>query len=167
MRNLVRWTRWTRTAVLAVGCLTGSATFAQGQHDVVFATDSAEYFGDPLPALQLLVRQKSAPRVARHHFCIVGFESPDSSRRAWVLWFEARRMLLWDGATDPVSARAALVHARRTIDLRTDVVKDQSALAGSGYLVTRAWVDELRSVCATRGQAYIVNGSGKQGALQR
>ena len=137
--------------------LTAGAAFAQDKQDAVFATESAAHFGDPLPALQLMVRQRSAPTAVRHHFCIIGYESPDSSRRAWVLWSEAKRISLWEGATDPTSAREALIQSRRNIDLRRDVVKDRAALEGSSYRVTRAWVNDLKADCAAKGKHYIVN----------
>jgi hypothetical protein len=62
-----------------------------------------------------------------------------------VLWPKGRRVILWEGeATD-------LAMARRTIRIPADVVKHESQVNGSTYVVTRAWLDGLTAACNNRG----------------
>jgi hypothetical protein len=106
-----------------------------------FRTDSA--FGDATARLEELLKGK------RGHFCVVGYQGPGESRRAWVVWREGRRIILWEGSS--------IAHSRRTLRLKKDVVRSEVELKGSTYLVTRAWVDRVTSDCARRGVAYDID----------
>lgn len=148
-------------ALWIVGVLAVQApAWAQDAGDSIFPTASAEFFGDATPALATLLRQRGVPVAAKHHFCVVGYQSADGSRRAWVLWREARRILLWEGTTDAASAPDALAHSRRQIDLRRHVAKPGSAPLGTGQ-VSPAWVDKLDDDCKAAGQLYTVERNHK------
>ena len=80
-----------------------------------------------------------------HDFCVVGYVAGDGSKLAWVLWRQGRQIILWEGGD------AGLEMSRRKLDLRTDVVKSESEINGSTYLVTKAWVDDLSASCDRSG----------------
>ena len=148
---------WISVALrLTVALAVGAPACAQDPGDVTFPTASAEFFGDATPALEVLLRQRGAPSAAKQHFCVVGYQSADGSRRAWVLWREAKRILLWEGATDAASARHALAQSRRQIDLRRQVAKPGSAPLGTGQ-VSPAWIDKVNADCKVAGQLYAID----------
>jgi hypothetical protein len=88
--------------------------------------------------------RKHRPK-ASNDFCVVGYVAADSSRLAWVIWRQGGEIILWEGQeSDPDSSR-------RRINLGRDVVKTDSDVRGSTYLVTRAWVADLTAACNRAG----------------
>lgn len=127
----------------------------QDEGDIPLATRSDADFGDATAPLKEMLRQRRISPARTQHFCIAGYQSAaHTGKRAWIVWKEGRQILLWNGATDPVSAKTAIARSRRVIDLRKHVVANESAIKGSTYLVTRAWVDKLTSECESRGEKY-------------
>jgi hypothetical protein len=130
--------------LLIVGLLwTGAAAFAAEQLPVVFDVNGDPGFAGYHAPLVAFLKAQHAHGSA--HVCILGEQSADGTKSAWVIWREGRKMLLWDGGD------ASMVGARRVLDLRRDVVATDAAVGGSTYLVTRAWVDEQMRLCNLRG----------------
>ncbi|CAE6686495.1 hypothetical protein R69927_01647 [Paraburkholderia domus] len=74
-------------------------------------------------------------------FCVLGVAGPGNLKQAWILWQQGRKIILWEGRG------AELDLSPRMVDLDKDVVKSDSDLHGSTYLVTKAWVDKLTVKC--------------------
>ena len=77
--------------------------------------------------------------------CILGERAADGSQSAWVIWPHGQTILLWDGGSSKMSA------SRRILDLKKDVVASEDEVAGSTYLVTRDWVNQLKARCTKLG----------------
>ena len=116
---------------------------AQEPGDTPFDFRADAAFGDAAVPLRELSKGK------RGHFCVVGYQGPAESRRAWVVWREGRRIILWEGSS--------IAHSRRVLRLKKDVVRTEADLKGSTYLVTRAWVDRVTADCARRGVQYDID----------
>jgi hypothetical protein len=143
---------WAITLVLGPGYV---ELRAQTEADKPFVTRSDRDFGDPSVALLELLRQQKIHSSKAQTFCVVGYQnSEQTEKRAWVLWSEGHKIILWSGATDPASAKTAIARSRRILDLRKDVVASEADIKGSTYLVSRGWVERLSSDCALRGEKY-------------
>jgi hypothetical protein len=91
------------------------------------------------------------------HYCIAGYRSASGDdERAWILWSEGRKIILWRAAADAQSAKTAIARSKRITDLKKDVVPSRADLKGSTYLVTQDWVDRVTADCASRGAKYQV-----------
>jgi hypothetical protein len=77
--------------------------------------------------------------------CILGEEDADGSKWAWIIWPRGHQMILWEDSSEP------LIHSRRILDLRTDVVASEDELHGSTYMVTRDWVSGETARCDRDG----------------
>ena len=121
-----------------------------------FDTRADPQFGDARPALRVYLAQQRPRWRAPQHFCVVGYVQPSGTRSAQVHWREGSRLILWEGASDPAFARDAIKSSRRDLDLSRDVVADEAAVAGSTYLVTRAWVRKVLTDCAAKGIRYTI-----------
>lgn len=98
------------------------------------------------PYHQLLVDFLKSQRIHKiNNFCILGEEYMDRTKSAWIIWHEGKKLILWDGHNEPLS------ESRRILDLNHDVVLDISDINGSNYLVTRAWVEQLKTRCEAQG----------------
>lgn len=85
---------------------------------------------------------------------MVGLRGPEGAN-AWVHWREAGRLILWNGKGERDDT---LLRSARALDLRTDMVANEAAVAGSTYRVTRAWVAARRADCAAKGDHYVIAG---------
>lgn len=121
-----------------------------------FDTRAEAGFGDASAALATYLDAQDAPVRGPQHFCVVGYRQPSGDRIAQVHWVEGNRLILWEPVADPEYARTALRHSRRDLDLATDVVADEAALAGSSYRVTRPWLARVLADCAAQGTAYTI-----------
>jgi hypothetical protein len=133
--------------------LAGPAS-AQDATDAFFDTRKAEHFGDARLPLREYLRTKLPLKQNHHHFCVIGYQGADKSRRAWVHWREGAQLMLWSGFTDPQYRRDSIRQSRRQLDLKTDVVKTEEEVAGSTYLVTQAWVTKVMGDCEKGGAKY-------------
>lgn len=98
------------------------------------------------PYHQLLVDFLNSQRIHKiNNFCILGEEYTDRTKSAWIIWYEGKKLILWDGHNEGLS------ESRRILDLNHDVVPNISDINGSNYLVTRAWVDQLKTRCEAQG----------------
>lgn len=77
--------------------------------------------------------------------CLLGEQHVDGTKSAWVIWRSGHTMLLWEGGTSSMAA------SRRLLDLSHDVVVSDDEVAGSTYLVTRAWVARQTERCRQVG----------------
>lgn len=130
---------------------------AQDSGDVPFDTRADAAFGDPTLALREFLRDRHIKSHKPQHFCAVGYQDASGmSRRAWVHWPQGGQIILWEGATDPASAKTAIARSRRVTDLGKDVVATEAEVKGSTYLVMRSWVDRITKECDARGAKYTV-----------
>ncbi|GEM_PF-670760 len=98
------------------------------------------------PYHKLLVDFLKFQRVHKiNNICILGEEFTDRTKSAWIIWYEGKKLILWDGHNEPLSV------SRRILDLDHDVVPDIPDINGSNYLVTRAWVEQLKKRCEAQG----------------
>jgi len=116
-----------------------------------FEASKNAFFGPPAPAARQLVSAEK--RTAEtHHFCVIGYELEGGGSNVWVHWQEAQRLLLWRGSSDAAEREAGLVRARRDLELGRDTVETPEEIAGSSYLVTRAWWEAMVSDCQVHGE---------------
>jgi len=132
-----------------------AAAGGQSPGDAFFDTRTASGYGDPVPALSTYLSRARPRPAGPQRFCVVGYAHADGDRTALVHWREGRRLILWDGR-DPDHPASLLTWGRRDLDLTRDVVATEAAIAGSTYLVTRAWADRVVADCARHGARYTV-----------
>jgi hypothetical protein len=78
-------------------------------------------------------------------FCVLGYKTHDELKNAFVVWRQGRQIIVWFGGDQALSA------STRIIRLNKDVVPTESDLHGSTYLVTKAWVNEVKTTCDHSG----------------
>lgn len=128
------------------------------QAEVAFAPRSDPSFGDARPAIARLLAETSPRPAGPQHFCAIGYRGPEGVV-AWVHWREANRLIFWLGKGDGSAAADALLRSNRNLDLNADVVATEADVAGSTYLVTRAWVAAKLADCAAKGDKYNISAS--------
>jgi len=101
-----------------------------------------------LPGRDAMVAYVANAKGAQH-LCVVPYD-----HYAWVYWQEGRRLILWEGSPHA----DALVRSRRVLDLDKDVVATEADVAGSTYLVTKAWVRDTLRDCREYGMRYTITG---------
>ena len=131
----------------------GNAAAAAPQ---IFDPREDEDFGDATPALTGLVAGSDPKPRGLQHFCVVGYRGPDGEH-AWVHWREARRLIFWLGRGDGTAPAETLLRSTRKLSLDEDVVATESEIAGSTYLVSRAWVDGRLADCQAHGAQYTIS----------
>jgi hypothetical protein len=137
-----RWRRASAAVTLLLAFFFAAAA-AASPFDQTFDLDGDPDFRDYRKVIRqyVLSQRLRLPTEA----CVVGLVVEGGGRLAWVLWPKGRRVILWEGeATD-------LAMAHRTIRIPADVVRDESEVNGSTYIVTRAWLDGLTATCNNRG----------------
>jgi len=135
-------------ALLAVAPAAANDGTDASVFDVKVDKDFAE-FRKPLASF-LRSRHAKAPTSV----CILGERHADGTKSAWVIWRGGHTMLLWDGGT------SAMVASRRILDLSHDVVASEDDVAGSTYLVTRAWVTRQTQRCRQLGTTILFTKRG-------
>ncbi len=147
-----------RTAYFSIGLgVAACAAVATGKpapSSVFFDTRYSPYYGDARPALKTFLAEEPPLASRTQRFCIVGYRG--ESDLAWVHWREGRRLILWEGRVAPEFKREAISQSRRDLDLRKDVVATEAEVAGSTYLVTRAWVAKTIADCRRHGVRYSI-----------
>lgn len=160
MRDMKRFPLLTiAAAALAPGGCAAAASLQKTAAEpapIIFDTRSDPAFGDATVPLKVYLDRATPAPHGPQHFCVVGYSYSDGGRHAQVHWREGRRLILWDGASDPVSARDAIAMARDDLDLTQDVVATEAEIAGSSYRVTQAWVDRVLADCAAKGTSYTI-----------
>ena len=132
--------------VAVVVCGLALWTRASGAEDSVLVTfdlASDPHFVNYKGVVESFARSKKIHGPAE--FCVVGYLAGDT-KLAWVIWQKGHQIILWDGGHAPLAL------SRRTIDLRKDVVKTQSEVGTSTYLMTQSWIDSLVSACNQFGK---------------
>jgi hypothetical protein len=122
----------------------------------VFDTRSDSRFGDAKIAIQTYLSALGVAKRKKNHVCIVGYTLGDGTRQAWAHWQERGRIILWEGSSNPEDMKDGLRLSRLDLDLDKDVVADTSAVGGSSFLVTRAWVSSVLFDCVRFGHLYKV-----------
>jgi hypothetical protein len=129
---------------------------AQNATDTFFDTDKDVDFGNARPALQEYLVRRAPLTSGRQHFCVVGYKTADGDKTASVHWREGRQIIKWLGSGEPAYAHESLVRSRSVVDLATGVVPAEVDIAGSTYLVTKAWADKVIADCGKHGKKYRV-----------
>ena len=129
---------------------------AQDAQRATFATRADPHFGSAVKPLRAYLAKAKPRWRAAQHFCVVGYIRPSGDRTAQIHWREGKRLILWEGASEPAFARDAIRDSRRDLSLTKDVVADEAAVNGSSYLVTRAWVAGVLADCARAGTRYTI-----------
>lgn len=122
--------------------------------------------------LRAYLRTKEEVRAARYtdkpnSFCFVKQAPeagvPGSGASVWMLWSEGREIVNRGdgrGGDLPPGEEADFAGRReafaKSVNLDTDVVATPQDIAGSTYLVDRAWVDRLTSACRKIGRTVAV-----------
>lgn len=133
--------------VAAAPALAGSETEAP-----VFDLQADKDFADFRKPLASFLRSRHARLPAS--VCLLGERHADGSKSAWVIWRGGHTMLLWDGGASSMAA------SRRLLDLSHDVVASDDDVAGSTYLVTRAWVAQQTQRCQQLGTTVSLSKRG-------
>ncbi len=138
-------------------CLAWAASAAQALPPAGFLAESEPGFRPVGAALgaYLDALPPSAVGSGPQRFCVLGRGQGDT-RHAWVIWLSGQRLVHWEPAAAGMDSKQTLVHSRRDLDLRRDVVDGTDRLRGSSYMVDRAWLNRLQAECRQRGQQYIV-----------
>lgn len=144
----------TTGACASTGAGAPSVPAAQSQN--TFDTRTAPGFGDATTPLKAYLGAAATPITGPQHFCIIGYNGAEG-RTAFVHWREGNRMIAWAGAEDPDYFADSIKSSRRDLDLATDVVATEADIAGSTYLVTRAWVARVQADCAAKGARYTIS----------
>ncbi len=121
-----------------------------------FDTAADPDFGPATVPLRVMMAEAGVPRGRTDAFCIVGYQFSDGERIAYVHWPRGQRLILWEGATDPLTRIASIARSRRPGNLRTDVVAAEKDIGSSTYLVDRGWVNQKIADCAKHGRRYRV-----------
>lgn len=138
-------------------CLAWAATAAQALAAPHFLVESDPGFRPVRAALEAYLDAQPAGAVASgpQRFCVLGLGEGDT-RHAWLIWLGGQRLVHWEPAAAGVEPKQTLLHSRRDLDLRRDVVDRADQLRGSSYLIDRAWLNRLQAECRRRGQQFIV-----------
>lgn len=112
----------------------------------LFSQDAGSLSAAAFASLQAPIKAFLKERHPRpmNTVCVVAEPDATGAGRAWVLWREGSTLVLWEGEEE-------LVHSRRILDLRRDVVATDKDVGSSTYLVSRTWVDALTKRCAREG----------------
>ena len=116
-----------------------------------------------LPSREAVARYvASAP--GEQHVCVVPYGRGQGVKRpyAWVYWEDRQRLVLWE-RTDG-SELDSVVHARRALDLATQVAATEDGVGHDGHVVARAWVDDVLRDCKQLGIRYTISGDGAASA---
>ena len=124
-----------------------------------FPVGTNQWFADVHAQLQVLVDKNG--RRETNRLCVVG-EEADGVLQAYVYWPEESKLILW--VPDRYDSQA-IVHSRRYLDLKRDVVEGDD-VHGSTYLLTRATANSKIRACQRFGTTYRLErraGSGTHG----
>ena len=125
---------------------------SDGPDQPVFALSSDPYFADAPAVLGRLAKRKAHKSI--NHFCAIGYQEPGTHGIVWVYWKEDNALILWEANTDK---DFHLEYSNRYLHLNKDVVATEAEVAGSTYIVTRAWVHMIVTDCAARGSQFVID----------
>ncbi len=115
------------------------------------------YFDHAREQLQILVDTNGHRKANR--LCVIG-QRDGTSSQAYVYWPSENKLILW---TPDVTDPATLVHSRRYLDLKRDVVTGDD-VHGSTYLLSQHFVNQTLSACAEKGDYFTIIKSAQKGA---
>ncbi len=144
-------------ALLTLCSLAVGQVFAQGVGSHIFNARKDKSLGNAGPALNEYLNAQPPSQQAKHHFCVVGYDNGNNAKLAYVYWREGQKLILWEGSRFPEYAAQSLILSRRQLDLTQDVVATEADIAGSTYLVTKAWVAGVATDCAKQGTKYVLH----------
>lgn len=141
--------------LLALMLAAGSAQAAPGPADTFDVAAEAGY--RPVPEALAAYLDDRVARTGTHRFCVVGYRLAGTGGIAWVYWHEGQRLVHWEPAGAGFEPKDTLLHSRRDLDLRRDVVATARELAGSSYRIDRPWLRRLLADCHQRGRRFTVH----------
>jgi hypothetical protein len=141
--------------VLAATSVTASDTPSRYS---VFKVDRQQGFVPVKPALLAYLSGQSA-KAGMHRLCVIGYDinrqvNSPADNIAWVYWQQGNRLVYWEPVIDGFESKETLIRSRRNLDLTQDVVASDANIAGSTYLISRSWLDDLLTDCKRRGRTY-------------
>lgn len=132
-----------------------------------FSRPSATEVSTPA-VLQAYLRTKDEVHGSRHarranRFCFVK-QAPRTgvqgdTANVWMIWHEGREILNTAGRVatgDEAEFLGRSEALAKSVHLATDVVESEEQIAGSTFLVDRAWVDRIVGACRKTGRTVTV-----------
>ncbi|MFI8615749.1 hypothetical protein ACIGHN_09620 [Acidovorax sp. NPDC077693] len=77
----------------------------------------------------------------------------------WMIWHEGGEILDSAGSIGPgddAALRGRSEALAKSVHLATDVVESKEQIAGSTFLIDRAWVDSIINACKTKGRTVSI-----------
>jgi len=117
-----------------------------------------EHFSAPEMELRYLLVQRERNQQA-NHFCLVGYQWPDGTRRAAVHWQEGQEILRWEGKSEWADGSfkyADSLFFSKSVDLKEGLVDSTEGIGGSTFLETRVAAEGTIKDCQAHGQKYVI-----------
>lgn len=131
----------------------------ESQNLKIFKVSTAEGYHPMRPLLQNYLQMQPNKNKSKQHFCVIGYNQPTQDEYQpnqidWVHWVEGARLVLWlpVGSDSGLPPEYTLLHSKRDLDLKKDVVSTPEKIGGSSYLVDRSWVNAMLADCRIRGE---------------
>lgn len=122
-----------------------------------FDINADKAFANPEQDMRYLLVQ--AQRNDRpNHFCVVGYQWADGSRKAAVHWQEGERIVLWGGKSgwgDEFKYADSMAMAN-SVDLKNGLVDTDEQRFGSSFLQLRASAEGTIADCKAHGRQYLI-----------
>lgn len=136
---------------VALALCTADSARADDRAEKPFRVSESAVFFRPRVALERFV---AASHARNADLCVVAYPGrAGGAPHAWIVWPGRRALVLWEPTADHTDN---LMLSRRWLDLDRDVVATDDDVAGSTYLVTRAWVDQTVADCNQYGERFRV-----------
>lgn len=174
--TLMRPNSWLAIVCLSANCAAGAAaTHEAPRLPATPDTSAARPFLRPSPAetsspavLRAYVLTKDEVRQSHYahqsnRFCFVkqaarpGVEGDTAT--VWMIWHEGGEILGSSGRNASGEEAASLGRSEalaKSVKLATDVVEHEHQIAGSTFLVHRAWVDRILDACRKHGRNVVL-----------
>ena len=118
--------------------------------------DTSPQYHHPKAALAGYLKQQKT-KGKKNHFCIIGYRirrEAQQTQVAYVHWREGSQLILWEPVVEGSPVENGLIYSRRQWDLRTDVVATNQDINGSTYLISKPWLQRIRTDCAKKGTKF-------------
>jgi hypothetical protein len=141
-------------------CLISSPISAQTTRTELFRVSQNPAFAKPREVLRQLMASQQKTRLTRNTFCVIGYrntsDAKTSNGTAWVYWKEQKAIILWEPSNLEIEPITQLARSRRYLKMPDDFVKTKSDIAGSTYLETWEWANDLIKTCRAKGDKYTI-----------
>jgi hypothetical protein len=146
------------TAIAA--CLISRSISAETTRTELFRVSQNPKFAKPREVLHQLIARQKKTRLTRNTFCVIGYryisDAKNADDIAWVYWKEQKAIILWEPSNLEMEPITQLARSRRYLKMPDDFVKTESDIAGSTYLETWKWANDLIKTCHAKGDKYTI-----------